>query len=222
MDKQSKTAENGRVNNHDEPNLGALLAPKLKMGVSFDETARNIDTGRNRFSMSVLVPPNPSSFASNAYSESGSSRRGHGSDSALLKRAMKWRQRAERWQHRRPSTALAREIKAARQLGVIMGAFTVCFFPYFVCFMVVAFCDGCISQTLMTAMTWVGYMNSTMNPILYPLCNMNFRRKFRSMLKVGGAKASDRRGIGALMASVQNHSTRMTAPRTSPSGIQKL
>ena len=35
--------------------------------------------------------------------------------------------------HRRekPSSALRKEIKAARQLGVIMGAFTVCFLPYF-------------------------------------------------------------------------------------------
>ena len=83
---------------------------------------------------------------------------------------------------KRPSAALAREIKAARQLGVIMGAFTICFCPYFVLFMVVAFCDGCVSASLMTAMTWIGYMNSTLNPVLYPACNHHFRRKFRKML----------------------------------------
>lgn len=80
------------------------------------------------------------------------------------------------------SISLTKEIKAARQLGVIMGAFTLCFLPYFVCFMVVAFCDGCVSQSLMIAMTWIGYLNSTLNPLLYPLCNANFRRKFRKML----------------------------------------
>ena len=83
------------------------------------------------------------------------------------------------------SAALSREIKAAKQLGVIMGAFTICFCPYFVLFMVVAFCDGCISAGLMLAVTWVGYLNSTLNPFLYPLCNSNFRRKFRSMLRLG-------------------------------------
>jgi len=36
-------------------------------------------------------------------------------------------------QRQKPSSALKKEIKAARQLGVIMGAFTVCFLPYFVC-----------------------------------------------------------------------------------------
>ena len=42
----------------------------------------------------------------------------------------------------RQSSALTKEIKAARQLGVIMGAFTLCFLPYFILFLVVAFCDG--------------------------------------------------------------------------------
>ena len=127
------------------------------------------------------------------------------SESALLKRAIKWRVRAEKWQHR-PSTALQREIKAARQLGVIMGAFTLCFFPYFVCFMVVAFCDGCIGPTLMTTMTWIGYINSTMNPFLYPLCNLNFRRKFRLMLHLKVAPTAQ-----------QTQSMRYSAPRPSPS-----
>lgn len=84
----------------------------------------------------------------------------------------------------RQSSSLTREIKAARQLGVIMGAFTVCFLPYFTLFLVVAFCDSCVDIELMTAMTWIGYLNSTLNPFLYPLCNMNFRRKFRKMLHI--------------------------------------
>lgn len=83
------------------------------------------------------------------------------------------------------SSSLTKEIKAARQLGVIMGAFTLCFLPYFILFMVVAFCDGCVDPGLLTAMTWVGYLNSTLNPFLYPLCNANFRRKFRKMLRLG-------------------------------------
>jgi len=34
----------------------------------------------------------------------------------------------------------------------------------------------------MTTVTWIGYLNSTLNPFLYPLCNANFRQKFRRML----------------------------------------
>jgi len=51
----------------------------------------------------------------------------------------------------------SKEIKAARQLGVIMGAFTVCFLPYFVCFTVVALCADCVDTHLMTTVTWIGY-----------------------------------------------------------------
>ena len=233
-----------QLQHDDEPNLQDLLSPQTA-DINSDPTTSSTTTAttantakrdtptirdqrRNQFSMSVLVPPTASSSSALPTSASGTDSSGGGGgggggggDSALLKRAIKWRIRAERWQqHRRPSTALAREIKAARQLGVIMGAFTVCFFPYFVCFMVVAYCDGCISPLLMTTMTWIGYLNSTMNPFLYPMCNMNFRRKFRSMMRLTSQKDIDRRGIGALMVSVQNHSVRCSAlSRNSPPGF---
>ena len=104
-------------------------------------------------------------------------------NSALIKQAVRWKKKVDHTKHRR-SSALNKEIKAARQLGVIMGAFTLCFLPYFVCFMVVAFCENCVGNTLMVVVTWFGYINSTLNPFLYPLCNSNFRRKFRSMLRM--------------------------------------
>ena len=44
----------------------------------------------------------------------------------------RWLFRGRSGQRQKPSSALRKEIKAARQLGVIMGAFTVCFLPYFV------------------------------------------------------------------------------------------
>ncbi|XP_074645795.1 histamine H1 receptor-like [Tubulanus polymorphus] len=87
-----------------------------------------------------------------------------------------------KFKRRRTTVSLTKEIKAARQLGVIMGAFSLCFLPYFIIFMVVAFCDGCIDSGTVVAVTWIGYLNSTLNPFLYPLCNAGFRRKFKKML----------------------------------------
>ena len=112
-------------------------------------------------------------------------RKKHAANSALVQQAVRWKKKLDKKKHR-PSSALNKEIKAARQLGVIMGAFTVCFLPYFVCFMVVAFCGACVSLDLMTTVTWIGYLNSTLNPLLYPLCNQTFRRKFRQMLRLSG------------------------------------
>ncbi|GFR83798.1 orphan G-protein coupled receptor 30 [Elysia marginata] len=108
----------------------------------------------------------------------------------------------ERLKTMRQSSSLNKEIKAARQLGVIMGAFTLCFLPYFILFMVVAFCDDCVSPGHLTTATWVGYLNSTLNPFLYPLCNANFRVKFRSMLS---CCSKGRSGSGRLGLRRRNH-----------------
>lgn len=82
-----------------------------------------------------------------------------------------------------PSVLISqKERKAARQLGVIMCAFIVCWLPYFIVFMVVAVCPDCIADTLSKITLWLGYVNSTLNPVLYPLCNANFRRAFAKML----------------------------------------
>jgi len=91
--------------------------------------------------------------------------------------------RPSRYRRRRgqKQNSLSSEVKAAKQLGVIMGAFCICFLPYFVCFVVVAFCHQCVSDRLMTTVTWIGYVNSTLNPFLYPLCNQQFRISFRRM-----------------------------------------
>lgn len=83
------------------------------------------------------------------------------------------------------SVILQKEKKAARQLGVIMSAFVLCWLPYFVLFMVIAFCSDCVNPVVHTASIWLGYINSTLNPILYPLCNTNFKRAFKKMLGFG-------------------------------------
>ena len=80
---------------------------------------------------------------------------------------------------------LAKEKKAATQLGVIVGAFILCWMPYFTLFMVVAY-YGEVNNALFTTAIWFGYFNSALNPILYPLCNANFKRAFKRMLGMDG------------------------------------
>jgi hypothetical protein len=83
-----------------------------------------------------------------------------------------------------PDVVLAKEKKAATQLGVIVGAFILCWLPYFTLFMVVAYCgeEKCVNDAVFTTSIWFGYFNSALNPILYPLCNANFKRAFKRML----------------------------------------
>ncbi|KAJ7424675.1 Histamine H1 receptor [Willisornis vidua] len=77
-----------------------------------------------------------------------------------------------------------RERKAAKQLGVIMAAFMLCWIPYFVSFMVIAFHDHEQFSKLHMVTIWLGYVNSTLNPFLYPLCNQNFKKTFKKILHI--------------------------------------
>ncbi|XP_076351262.1 histamine H1 receptor-like isoform X1 [Tachypleus tridentatus] len=78
---------------------------------------------------------------------------------------------------------LRQQKKAARQLGVIMGAFIMCWLPYIIIFIVTAYCEDCIDPQIHTATIWLGYLNSTMNPFLYALCNDNFKRAFKKIFR---------------------------------------
>jgi hypothetical protein len=81
------------------------------------------------------------------------------------------------------STIWNQQEKAFRQLFAIVFGFTCCFLPYFILYMVVAFCGLCVSERIITATIWLGYVNSTINPFLYALSNKHFRRTFNRILK---------------------------------------
>lgn len=87
------------------------------------------------------------------------------------------------------SSSLQKELKAARQLGMLVGVFTLSWLPYFILFLVVAWCQNCVSDTIYTASIWLGYLNSTVNPLIYPLCNIHFRRAFKKTIYCQHAKA---------------------------------
>ncbi|NXL95127.1 HRH1 protein, partial [Alectura lathami] len=79
---------------------------------------------------------------------------------------------------------VSRERKAAKQLGVIMAAFILCWIPYFVLYMVIAFQPHKQFPNLHMFTIWLGYVNSTLNPFLYPLCNQNFKKTFKKILHI--------------------------------------
>ncbi|KAG6440422.1 octopamine receptor [Manduca sexta] len=79
--------------------------------------------------------------------------------------------------------SLTRERRAARTLGIIMGVFVVCWLPFFVIYLVIPFCASCcLSNKFINFITWLGYVNSALNPLIYTIFNMDFRRAFKKLL----------------------------------------
>lgn len=72
--------------------------------------------------------------------------------------------------------------KAAITLGFIMGTFLVCWVPFFCINIVAAVCKSCISDMVFKFLTWLGYCNSALNPIIYSIFNTEFRDAFRRIL----------------------------------------
>ncbi|XP_070178588.1 histamine H2 receptor-like [Littorina saxatilis] len=72
--------------------------------------------------------------------------------------------------------------KAAQTLGVVVGAFLVCWLPLFIMIPVRAYCRTCISPVAFHVINWFGYANSCLNPIIYDAFNKEFRSTFRQIL----------------------------------------
>ncbi|TRY85113.1 hypothetical protein DNTS_023051 [Danionella cerebrum] len=97
-----------------------------------------------------------------------------------------WQKVCEQSKQSIHSMRIRKERKAARQLGFIIGVFMACWIPYFITFMVMALCESCVHHELHMFTIWLGYINSTLNPFIYPLCNENFKRVFKKIFHVSG------------------------------------
>lgn len=79
--------------------------------------------------------------------------------------------------------SLSKERRAARTLGIIMGVFVVCWLPFFLMYVILPFCRTCCpSDKFINFITWLGYINSALNPIIYTIFNLDYRRAFKKLL----------------------------------------
>nr|KAF6480340.1 histamine receptor H2 [Molossus molossus] len=79
--------------------------------------------------------------------------------------------------------ATIREHKATVTLATVMGAFIVCWFPYFTVFVYRGLRgDDTVNKTFEAVVLWLGYANSALNPILYATLNRDFRTAYQQLL----------------------------------------
>uniref|UniRef100_A0A1B0FFH5 G-protein coupled receptors family 1 profile domain-containing protein n=1 Tax=Glossina morsitans morsitans TaxID=37546 RepID=A0A1B0FFH5_GLOMM len=79
--------------------------------------------------------------------------------------------------------SLSKERRAARTLGIIMGVFVICWLPFFLMYVILPFCDDCCpTNKFKNFITWLGYINSVLNPIIYTIFNLDYRRAFKRLL----------------------------------------
>ncbi|XP_067364132.1 trace amine-associated receptor 1-like [Channa argus] len=68
------------------------------------------------------------------------------------------------------------QTKATKTLAIIMGAFLSFWTPFFVCNSIDPFINYSIPPAVFETLVWVGYMNSTVNPLIYAFFYSWFRK----------------------------------------------
>lgn len=95
---------------------------------------------------------------------------------------------SRKWKHfalSRKLSKIAKEQKAAKTLGIVVGVFCICWVPFFVANVLYGIChDRCVYRPdiVFPIFTWLGYINSGMNPVIYACSMRDFRRAFAKIL----------------------------------------
>lgn len=78
-----------------------------------------------------------------------------------------------------------RDVKAARTLSIVIGAFVVCWCPFFVATLIFTYCkSSCkVPSEVYSMIKWLHYGNSALNPLIYSCLNANFRAAFKDVLR---------------------------------------
>ncbi|RZC41530.1 5-hydroxytryptamine receptor 2C-like, partial [Asbolus verrucosus] len=81
------------------------------------------------------------------------------------------------------ANSVATEQKASKVLGLVFFTFVLCWAPFFILNIIFAACPNCdVPEHVVVVCLWLGYVSSTINPIIYTVFNKTFRAAFIRLL----------------------------------------
>ncbi|XP_055540717.1 D(2)-like dopamine receptor [Wyeomyia smithii] len=82
------------------------------------------------------------------------------------------------------ANAVANEQKATKVLGLVFFTFVFCWAPFFILNIIFAACPELkVPERIVNICLWLGYVSSTINPIIYTIFNKTFRAAFIRLLR---------------------------------------
>ncbi|XP_059477021.1 5-hydroxytryptamine receptor-like [Neocloeon triangulifer] len=94
---------------------------------------------------------------------------------------------------RKETMEAKRERKAAKTLAIITGAFVICWLPFFIMALLMPLCESCyMNDYIASFFLWLGYFNSTLNPVIYTIFSPEFRQAFKRILCGSSARSNYR------------------------------
>eukprot|EP00093_Oithona_nana_P001927 01927.XXX_17980_16520_1 [CDS] Oithona nana genome sequencing. len=166
--------------------LNFKLRSKLRGAVSnrrpSKETREVIDMGKMNNSSSATAAGNSNS--QNNHPSNGNNKKRSPLNGILKKMESKTTIMAD--------ACSTKERRATLILGLIMGSFIACWFPFFFLYSISPVCPICVNSIEdppccvqewgFNVAFWLGYSNSALNPVIYTVFNKDFRRAFKRIL----------------------------------------